>query len=733
MSLELVGVHLVAVARHFPADGEITLIEASTCDLTIRQGSITLVGTRPAPVTAIRVTGDAVRPGRAPLNSTRVLLDRVLVRGAGMTGLSLAQMSTDLVLSQCAFLTGDGPALRLQEPPVSSVGAAAPASKPEPTVQGDERRERRSVRMMSCTVSGSKTAFDFRPVNRSVPIPPTDVLLMNSVVAADTTERDATLLELGAWPAAVNPPRDRPLVSGLQWELVSSLCAGWDRLISADADAIRPAGGVSGWQQVWRTDVAAASFTSHSWPGQAFSSIGAAGPKDLAAVPLPAGTPDGSAPPGCDPALLTIPAEEYVARAEALADRPVERPLVPPPSKGEPTVVLIDASKQDAGKTISTGNWPSGATIRISGSGTQKSSPILIDGRSARIEFLPSDDAPLVLEARDSDYRAGAEAFVNVSRGGVEIVGGRFRIQSSSRGDVPKWFLSAADASFLLDSCSVTGPMLSGPRFESLVRWARGANEGNALPAGHYARRGRIANSYLCGFGKGIVADARGAGLSIDNSAIAVLGDLFDLDLSGADPKVPGAISLSRSTLSSPTAFFRVRGAALLQSASRPVRLFADDTAFVAAVDGGTGSPQKPLFLDYTGHVRTQGQLDWWGDGNGYCDELRVFLRGEEDSAPEPQSLDKHWTDAWGPRHELRPLSSKGGVLTTGGYKAKTKIVPSDFTIAPASPAGKWRVDGAPIGADVAALDEPDASKSSAGKTTGKKDSTKPTTIRPNF
>lgn len=736
MSLELLGVHLTAVARQFPSPDELTLVEVAAGDLSVRQCSVTLRGQRPGATRAFKVGSGPTAADRQPPDSARVLLDRVFVRGARLTPLHATSAALDLVASNSLFAPGEGPTLVLKEPP-----PGPPKSDPKSDPKGDaktgkpdekaaDEKPLRTLRFFSCTHCGSKVAFDLQPADKKNPQPTTSVTVLNSVVAVDRPGGTGTFLEMGGWPVAESHSSDKPMYQNLQFDIPTTLVAGFERLLTGQADFVQGNVGPAVWQQIWRKSVPGAQFVSQPWPGRPLDDPARLAPGELDASSLASSVvkPEGGGFCGCQVDQLRVPSDALLVRCDAMANRPIRVPAVPQGSSAEIRTSTFDANKEDIGKAITNGNWPSGATLRITGVGNVKSQPISLKGKSARLEIDPG----LTIETREMDYRggSGAEAFISTAGGSVEIIGGRFRIPASTRGDIPKWFLSVENGSFALEGCMVHGPMLSGARFESLIRWVRTGNDAvKPQPAGHYERYGRIQNCYLASFGKVVLGDIRGRGLSVQNSALVSLDEIFDLNLAGPDGRISAAVDLQDTTLSAVSTFFHVRGAPLSQKAEAPLQLFSDRCAFVSAVDTGNGQPSRVVFLNYTANARVQGQIDWWAFGNAYSDDIRPWIRGDADSAPD-QDFDKHWIGIWGAAHEFRPLWGRGAVLTRGGFRLKTKLSHTDFEVDPSSKAAKWGVSGGPIGPSLAFFNE---QETKPAEKPGKKTETKPPVVRPNF
>ena len=662
-ALGMVGIHLVAVAGALPAEGDVSLVESAASDLAIRRCSVTLIGERTGTTAAIRITG-AVAPDAA--KRSRTLLEQTFVRGSGLTAIRADGAALDFAATQSLFVSGSAPLLSLTNTISGFVSAGAPAG-PQSNGPHDESAVDRSIGFDRCTAVSGRTAFVFEPGRREPPR--TEINVATSLVSA-AEHADTVLLSLGNWPSATEVDGSR--VRNLQWAVDGSVFFGWKQLVVSESAVGANAGDAATWNGLWATAADELQFQPRAWENPEISDPSGARPEAFAARMLELPTfLTGRSPVGCDVGLLSTPAGGRIDRAAAIADRRLNVP-VSMLAKHSSQEIRIDLSKQDLGRILSEGDWPSGARFVVSGSGTYKCRPIRVKGRSFRLEFEESEGPPLVVEPRSIDYRRGGEAFISVADAEVEILNGRFRLMGTTRRDIPEALLHVENGGFSLEHCYVIGPMTESPGFETLVRWS-GASEG---------ADSAIANSFFAT--DGAVVELNGPGsLVVRNSVLASIGSLLVCRAGGA------SVDLRQCTLSATSAFFDVHAA--VAGADAPLAIFADATVFAPPLEGGA----TPVLLADRGEAHKRGRIEWWENGNGYAEEVQPLKLNDRD-----------WDAVWGLENRLRPLLAPDGARLQENYPQRTKITPQSFAVRGTSRAATWSSTGGPIGADVDALPE---------------------------
>ncbi|MBT4865337.1 MAG: serine/threonine protein kinase [Planctomycetaceae bacterium] len=704
-SLTLLNLQLAASAERFGGKGFVTIFDVVASDLAIRQCSFTLLGQRRGRTTVVRSSLPAEKESVS--KQVRLLLDRMLIRGDDLTAISAGGAACDLVASNCLFISGTAPIIRVS----GSMSAAAAASVKRKRAGREESFER-VLRFVSCTGVASRAAFEFARGNGGG-LPPTGVLTLNSLFATQQRDGETVLASLGNWPLQKNRRTDESSFINLTWTVRSSICTGWTGFLKHDGDPPFLVSSIPQWQNRWNRLVESSRFAKNlQWPVQPLTSPAEAEPAlfDSTTTEVKGVVATDGGAPGCQTADLISPSPEILRRVAALA----EQPILPPPifqSSDPVRSIQVDLNKEDLGKVISQSDWRSGTLFVASGAGTRKSSPIQVRGISIRIEFRQTGGLPLQIEPKPVSARTAAregllsDALVSVDEGGrIEIAHGRFRIPNSRSVSYPKWLLVAREGSFSFEDCIVLGPLADNSRTEGLIRWERPAKAAvKSLDAGRYEQYGEIRDSYFKSFGKLLQLDIAGRAMFVSNSVLVSSEDMFDLNIRGDGPLIHGAAHIANSTLSAARTFFKVSADPINQPAAKPLQLVVENTVFAPPV---SGTPKSgPALLAYNAaFARTERQMQWWGQANGYTHLLRKHLDGPAETSGGAEQFETGWGKAWGLAACLRPLHGSGAIALEKPLPPSKGLEPADFALHPSSKAVRWTIEGKPIGANVQSL-----------------------------
>jgi len=732
-SLTLLGVHLFVDAARFPPGEKRTLVDIDSGDLTVRNGSITVRGERDAATVAFRVSGSVDRQASA---GRRVLLDRVLLRGNRCTVLEVTNPVAEIVASNCLFLTGKSPVVRLlsrsaaatmTERPVSanSVIAAATtrSSPPQQGAGADESgRQRRVLRLISCTSVGGHAAFELSPPADHTGSM-TEFVVVNSLFATDQVNGETVLMSLHNWPQTARPVPGGSLLAGLRWNGRGTVFAGWKSLLRSGPKSPLTVDGIDGWQRLWRNPDDDDHFLPSPWPAKAVTQLDTAIPvafdsRSLASSGVQA---TDHKRPGCLVDRLQTPRALTLERAAIIGRRP-RLAVSDRRDRGPTKTIAIDLKRQDLGKLISVGDWPDGTLFVVSGSGNRFSSPLRVRGKSLRIRFEQTGDKPLVILPRHINDETGERAFITIRGGHIALSGGSFHVRSSPTKAPVKWFLSVTDGGFSLERCVLVGPMRESPGYKGLIHWLQTASR----PVGDRQSRpvprksGLIADSYLTTDGLLLDAQFRHSSLEMTNSILASLSDLFLLRMVGLDSKIDAAVDAKHCTFSAANAVFVVRATPFPKRSVDPLRVFVDESVFLHPVDVGPKRRTHPVILSCADLSRPQDQIDWWGTGNGFAGELAGYLTTAATGGAS-QNFETAWKTAWGADHVLRPLAKPGAVLIRDKFPHRDRLTPEAFRLHSSCTAFQWSAVGVPLGAEIKRLPKSTINLPSRSKPASKK------------
>ena len=329
-------------------------------------------------------------------------------------------------------------------------------------------------------------------------------------------------------------------------------------------------------------------------------------------------------------------------------------------------------------------------------------SPVEVKGKSLRIEFKNTGEAPLVFSPRRVAKMKDDEAMFVVEGGSLELVGGHFRFPNTSSQPLPQFFLSVLDGDFSLRGCTVIGQTLEGSsKYVGLIRWKRTEAESKNLTLPSERNSGLIVDSALITTGRLLDADMRHRTLLLRNSLFASIGDLFDLNVQGFERHIGATLDARWCTFGAGGKFlFQVRGTKDAEKATHPFHVFLENCALLTLTDL-SGATASPVLLSARDQVLSNQQLAWWDHANGYAMPWSQFIRPAETPAKGTQTFDADWRNLWGPEHVVRPLTTNGGVRLAAKLPHRSKIGPRDFRLASDSAAATWGPNLTSLGADL--------------------------------
>ena len=743
-SLTFLGVHLFVDSAHFSTEGKQTLVEVQSGSLTVRNGSVTVRGERDGDIVAFRVSDSG---GPQDASGQRILLDRLFLRGDRCTAIEITSPAAEVVATNCLFLTGTAPVMRLSprsveamtESPLVSRNSVITSTLPEPTKtvspkQRDSIPLRRVLRLISCTSVGQHTGFEFSAdVNQTASM--TDIVVVNSLFATDQVGGETVLVSLHNWPQDSQPRPGGSLLAQLRWTGRTTMFSGWKSLLRSGPDFKLTVDGMDGWQRVWRETDDDSRFRRSPWPGEKVAEFAAALPNSFDSgtfVSSDVKATDGG-PPGCLIGRLRLPRPLTFQRAAVIGHRP-GLTAAGNRHRGPTKTIEIDLKRQDLGKFISVGDWPDGTLFVASGSGNRFSSPIRVRDKSLQIRFEQTGDKPLVILPRHINDETGERAFMTIRNGHIILSGGSFHVRSSPTKAPIKWFLSITDGGFSLERCVLVGPMRESPGYKGLIHWKQTAMTASTRPSRPLPRRsGHISDSYLTTDRLLLDAEFRHSSLVMRNSILASLSDLFLLRIVGLDPKIGAAVDARHCTFSAGNSDFIVRATPFPKPSVDPLRFFVDESVFLRPVDVGPKRKTRPVVLTCPDLQRPQDQIDWWGADNGYARELTGYLENASTNGA-TQNFQTAWKTVWGTGHILRPLAKPGALLIQDEFPHRTRLTPAAFRLHRSSAAFAWSTVGKPVGADIDQLPKNNINLLSKPKRTPKKKKTKKGSAnRPDF
>lgn len=696
-SLVFNGVHLMSMAREFPSQDRLVLVNVENGNLAVRNSSMTFHSGRSGETIGYSVTGSQSGADGESITQSQVLLDRSFFSGDRFTALEIDQSATDLVASNCVLASGDSPTVRVTE------------SVPFLHSHSSTIQPKRILRFFSCTIAADQLGMEISSGNQSGDPPETIITSHNTVFGAADGGNSRSLLKLVAWPEQTGFDSNSAWIRNLVWMTNRCLFSGWKDLVITEPSSFHSVQGPETWQRFWGQYAQVEQFQPKAWPDQEFENLALYTPDyfDTSAIESVIKTSDGSSPGAIVHELFALETESLKA-GTFLADRPRNLPVVKRDVSARNTVV-VDVTERDLGRVISTTKWPNGTLFIVKGTGQRQCSPIRVEGKSLRIRF--EAEAGRIPVLRPTQIPANAfqsnneseTAFLSVKGGSIEIENGRFRIPNSNRQAYMRWFLYVDDGSFSLKDTFIEGPVLDNPGYRGLIRWTKSGQVEPESALG-YEETGTIHDCYLATRETMISADFRRRALLCENSVLVSLGTFCDMNLVGTDQAHKSTVDLHRCTLSIAKTIFDVQSSSGIGLKKDPFRFFISHTVFGSPLDSSSGGINSPTLLICSTNALQRREITWWGMANGYADALTVFVQKQLSSGSAPQQIETDWFGLWDPAMISRPLYGSGRVRFNGTPPAPLKMRIDDFQIDRASEAAVWSETGNPIGADISSL-----------------------------
>ena len=686
--LELRGLHFAIDRTAFP--GTIKAVQVIDGQLVVQQCSFTASGASTNQATAISVES-TLDSNSVPRIEPQLLVDRVLVRGDGLTGLSIQRANLDAIVRDCLLVTGAAPAIQVS----GSLTAAA--------AENTLTKPRRILRIQRCTLSAANRIFEFSVDDAGKP-PETAVLMRDSLVAAQGIVPNSAIVMAAHWPQIRS---NEGWLTRLSWTSTNSLYLGFEQLV--DLGSSFKVTDAATWQRVWNSRVDPRQFQKQSFPDVALDDLYAVQPHDFDSNGLSyrdLKATDGGLP-GCPVSQLVVPDATSQRRAAALALRPAlpAAALKTP----EPTQVRkIDMKREDLGAALNRNDWPSGTLFEASGGGICSMTPASIEGKSLRIVFRQTEGTALKVQPsqpKSDTAKNMPPALISITGGMLELTNAVLEGSPSAKAVTPESMIQATNSTVILDGCRLLGSEAEGSRLTGLIRWntslpLAGQKETPALV---------IRDCYLTVTGCVLRSECGQGAIILRNTILAVRGDALDIRPQRSGTALLPVLDAENVTISATGAAVRFEAAPGSDAATSPVRLYTEKCVFAPPLAFKAGESARATLLNCVGPVLEQKQLDWWGASNGVARQVVYLVRQDQDQAApaDDRTGQGAWRKAWDKGNSIRFLSGDKGVYLTGELPVRWKeLKPASFELHPSSLAATWGDGGRPIGANSRGIED---------------------------
>jgi eukaryotic-like serine/threonine-protein kinase len=699
---------------HFTIDREglteaVNLIDVVDGQLFVRQCSFTATGPATVPVKAmvVRSTFDF---NSVPRIEPLTLVERVVVRGTGLTALRIDRANVDAVVQDMLAATGTAPVIEIS----GHLTASADVPTPQP---------RRVLRILRSTLFGQNQIFEVEVDDSGKP-PTTAIALCDSLVSSQWNGRNAA--QTSAIISAVGWPQIRSTSEGwlsrMTWTSTNSLYLGFEQLVNLGSSF--KVTDVATWQRVWNVKPDARQFQKLTFPETELEDLSVLLPQefDTARLSFRAVKTNDGAQPGCPIGKLSVPDVTSQHRAAALAQRPALPTVAAKPA--EPTQVKkVDLKKEDLGVVLNRNDWPSGTLFEVAGGGLCQMSPARINGKSVRIVFQQTDGASLKIQpmqGKATDSGKSTAALISITDGMLELTNAVLEGWPTTKGSTPEWTIQSTNSTVVLNGCRLLGSESEASKQVGLIRWMTAGNgaPGSDVPALV------IRDSFLACSGCGVRLEAARGYAILRNSILAIRGDALDLRPVRTGSALLPVVDAEFVTFSATGAAIRFEAAPGTDVVSSPLRLYVERCAFAPPLVFKAGEGARATMLKCAGPVLDQKQLEWWGVSNGIAKQVGHLIHrdGDPDVPSDEKTGISAWRAMWDQGNSLRLLSGDRGVYLASELPNRWKeLRPGSFEWHSASPAATWAEGGRPIGANARGVEE-----SSVAKKAGSPPTTKP-------
>ncbi len=689
---------------HFSMDrlivtGSTKAVEVIDGQLSVQECSFTSTNTSTEPAVALVMssTNDSIA---VPRMESNLLVDRIWVRGDGLTALSVRRANVDAVVRDSLMVTGSAATIEVAGHIAAGVADVA-INKP-----------RRILRIQRCTLCAMNKIFDLS-VDESGKPPQTVIALRDALCAAQGIVPNSMIAFTGRWPQVRSA---EGWLTKLNWVSTDTLYLGFEQLL--DLGGSFKVIDAATWQRVWNSRPDSKQFQKLSFPESAGDDLMTALPQEFDSSGLSfreVKCTDGTMP-GCSISKLPIPDAVSQQRAVAFTSRPT-LPSAALKTAEPVQVRKIDLKKDDLGLLINRGDWPSGTLFEATGGGLVYMTPIKVDGKSLRIVFKQSDGASLKImpqQSKGADAAKGApSALIQISRGTLELTNAVLEGSSNTKAGTPEWLIQAIDATVILNGCRLLGPEAEGTKQAGLLRWVTTAP---AQPVGE-APALVVRDSYLAGSGCGIRAECGQGPMILRNSVLAIRGDAIDLRPARAGTALIASLDAEHVTISASGAAIRFQAAPGNDAVSSPIRLFMEKCVFAPPLTFKANEAASATMLRCVGPVVEQHQLEWWGGSNGISKRVVHLIRrdGDSDIPSDEKTGLSAWRKAWEKGSSIRMLTGDKGIYLNGELPVKWRdLKPASFELHKNSQGAAWAEGGRPIGANTGSVEQSSIAKRGA-------------------
>lgn len=736
--MKMHGIHIVSLSEKIEDKTPYHLFSLGKANLVIEKSSMTLEGSRTAPMTAV-----VLNPGSEQKQIVSIL--DTVIRGQNMGVLLSQSNKLDFECKNSLLISGKEKSFQLDTSSLNFgkevLEKVAEEEKSEDKEKEEETKEDaklvelpvdRSFLIEKSIVLSENSIASFSNSANLLPPPNTKVAFNESYVQK-IGNTDTTLAVVKQWPENLERESGQSSrMTNLEWKTVESKYLGFKKLLDAtlvDNPTPIAESEAKGWQKVWRDSIGG-NFTG---PKTAATSISLkAASQDIKTLVSSVLSDNELKDVSFDSQQLSVPEIVALQRSLVLS----KRITIPDEffDSESATTIVVDMNKGNPGRTlrnrIVTAKKNEPLLINVIGNKKiLKIDPLVVRGQKVKIVFL-SDDGDFIsirpekkAFAKKSKNSVIADSLITVENGSLEIENGQFDFidRKSSDPGSTDWFMTVRNGSFAIRNCKINAPLTLEDN-KGVIRWT---TSGFSKLSTRRKSLGIIENTFIKGHGSAIDSEFHDTQLVVSNSVITGTRNSILARLPAHVSGPESSIDIRNSTLASDGSIFKFAGNVPAKAAKSQLSCIAEESIFVPIFN--IQDKKASSVVEFApSEIQKKNMLTWWGDRNGFFTTMVPSINSKS-------TLEKDWPAFWGKGHVIAPLFGPKGVLleSSPAKKSIADTSEANFKLFDVSEAQKWGAGEQPIGADLTKIKIGEAAKKKSPSNSATKKP--PTTKRPAF
>jgi serine/threonine-protein kinase len=673
--LEFRGVHLTSNISDYAKDQQLEFMTVTGGNVTLIDSSITVTGAMPVNGTAICLKNKLSMPTLTVVRSS--------FRGDRLRMLLNEAADSQVNLVQCLALAGSSPVMTIKV-------TGAPATS----------HTHRILIEQSLLVSA----------NYSVEIENSERGDSNTQIQISTNETILGTTDENSKGAAVriqNWPEDLTRSSGsvlnqLTWNAVKTVFTGWKQL----AQITMPENGAlkeqvipdyHQWQLFWKTN-----DPDSNTKGFYFPITWSKTPVDiqLGNIQLTQQPKQGSAPLSVnfDASILSFP--KLITLEHSLVESLRHDPVPGQNGLKEAKVIPCDLGTTDLGTFLSDPALPSPVIVELTGQGNKLMSPCKIVNKQIRLQFPRIPGNPVTMRPKSvtvSNSPSVQTSWIELKDSQLEIDGAIFQNFTSSKEDNFNWMIHADNSMVYVSNSYLEGPPPRIAPHKGLIRYTSMANQ-KAAPL---ETQLVVTNSFLRTNNTAIKFESKSPRILLQDSLIVAMERGLDITLPASAQDDPlGLIDLMQCSFSSAQEIFHLEFSDA--TSQRPqLGIIANESVFGPTMPAV--GPFSGMFWNCNRPFAEQKKfISWWGDHNGYANDLKLTDNTESPAFTSIQD----WSKIWDPSQETQSYREPDSVYLEKKIDRATNLSPIQLKLHSLSKAMKAGVTREYLGANIEQLEQ---------------------------